>query len=47
MIKEIASDIFLVGFKLEFNKTKEELIKITHEVLIKSNSDLMVANDLK
>ncbi len=47
MIKEIAPDIFLVGFKLEFNKTKEELIKITHEVLIKSNSDLMVANDLK
>jgi len=47
MIKEIAPDIFLVGFKLEFNKTKEELIKITREVLIKSNSDLMVANDLK
>jgi len=47
MIKEIDPDIFLVGFKLEFNKTKEELIKIAHETLIKSNSDLMVANDLK
>lgn len=47
MIKEIDPDIFLVSFKLEVDKTKEELIKIAHEVLIKNNSDLIVANDLK
>jgi len=47
MMKEINPDIFLVGFKLEFNKTREELIKIAHETLINSDADLMVANDLK
>jgi len=46
MIKEIDPDIFLVGFKLEFNKTKEELVKIAYETLIKSNNDLIIANNL-
>ncbi|GAG62214.1 unnamed protein product, partial [marine sediment metagenome] len=35
MIKEIAPDIFLVGFKLEFNKTKEELILIDKRVWLR------------
>lgn len=46
MIKDMNPNTFLVGFKLEVDKTKEELVKIAHETLLKSNADLMVANDL-
>lgn len=47
MMKKIDPNIFLIGFKLEVDKTKKELVKIAHETLLKSNADLMVANDLK
>jgi phosphopantothenoylcysteine synthetase/decarboxylase len=47
IIKEINPDIFLVGFKLEVNKTKEELVKIAYETLLKSDADLIIANNLK
>ena len=47
IIKEINPDIFLVGFKLEVGKTKEELVKIAYKTLLKSDADLIIANDLK
>ena len=47
IIKKIDPNIFLIGFKLEVEKTKKELVKIAHETLLKSNADLIVANDLK
>lgn len=35
----------LIGFKFEVNKTKEELIDIAYESLVKNNCDLVIAND--
>ncbi len=47
IVKEINPDVFLVGFKLEVGKTKEELVKIAYKTLLKSDADLIIANDLK
>ena len=38
---------FLVGFKLEVNRTKDEIIRIARRFLAKSKSNLIVANDYK
>ena len=38
---------FLVGFKLEVNRTKDEIIKISRRFLTKSKANLIVANDYK
>ena len=38
---------FLVGFKLEVNRTKDEIIKISRGFLTKSKANLIVANDYK
>jgi len=35
----------LIGFKFEVGKTKEELINIAYESLIKNECDFVVAND--
>jgi phosphopantothenoylcysteine synthetase/decarboxylase len=40
-------EAFLVGFKLEVNRTKDEIIKITRRFLTKSKANLIVANDYK
>ena len=45
-MKKWDPDIFLVKFKLEVNKAREELIDIAHKSMMHSNADLMVANDL-
>ncbi len=47
VIKNIWPDALLVGFKLEMNKTREELIKIARGFLKRSNADLIIANDCK
>lgn len=47
IVKEINPDVFLVGFKLEVGKTKKELVKIAYKTLLKSDADLIIANDLK
>jgi phosphopantothenate---cysteine ligase (CTP) len=47
IIRNIWSDVLLVGFKLEVNKTKEELLKIAREFLKRSKADLIIANDYK
>lgn len=47
IIRNIWPDALLVGFKLEVNKTKEELIKIARVFLKRSRADLIIANDCK
>jgi phosphopantothenoylcysteine synthetase/decarboxylase len=44
-MKKWDPNIFLVKFKLEVGKTRKELINIANKSLIKSNADLIVAND--
>jgi phosphopantothenoylcysteine decarboxylase/phosphopantothenate--cysteine ligase len=45
-VKKINPEIFLVGFKAEYNLSRDELIQSAMERVEKSNIDLMVANDL-
>jgi len=40
-------EALLVGFKLEVNRTKDEIIRIARRFLAKSKSNLIVANDYK
>ncbi len=40
-------EAFLVGFKLEVDRTKDEIIRIARRFLTKSKSNLIVANDYK
>lgn len=47
IIRDIWPQAFLVGFKLEVNRTKEDLVKIARRFLKKSSSNLVVANDKK
>jgi phosphopantothenoylcysteine synthetase/decarboxylase len=47
MIRDINPKTFLTGFKLEFDKPEEELVKIAYETLLKIDADLMVANNLR
>ena len=45
-IKEINPDIFLVGFKAEFNVSREEIIECAKRQIIDAGTDLVVANDI-
>lgn len=45
-VKKTDPKIFLVGFKAEFNISKEELIDRSYKRLIEMNMDLIVANDV-
>ena len=47
LVKDLAPDTFLVGFKLEVGKTPEELRQIAFQFLKKNRCDLVVANDLR
>lgn len=47
VIRDMWPKALLVGFKLEVNKTKDELIKIAKGFLKRSKADLVVANDQK
>jgi len=47
IIRSTWPEALLVGFKLEVNRTKENLIKIARQLLKKSGSDMIVANDNK
>jgi len=44
--KKINPDIFLVGFKAEYNVSDEELVESARRRMKESRADLMVANDL-
>ncbi len=45
-IKNINKNIFLVGFKAEYNVSEEELINRSHDLLKSADADLIVANDI-
>jgi len=45
-IKKENKKIKLVGFKAEYNVSREELLKSAHSLLKDSNADFIVANDV-
>ncbi len=45
-IKKLKKNIFLVGFKAEYNVSEKELISRSYELLKSANADLIVANDV-
>ena len=45
-VKNIQSNIFLVGFKAETNISKKDLINKAREKINHSGCDLMIANDI-
>jgi phosphopantothenoylcysteine decarboxylase/phosphopantothenate--cysteine ligase len=45
-IKKIHPDIFLVGFKAEFNISKPEIIQCARKQIADAGTDLVVANDI-
>jgi phosphopantothenoylcysteine synthetase/decarboxylase len=47
LVKDLAPDTFLVGFKLEIGKEPRELQSIAFEFLKRNRCDLVIANDLK
>lgn len=47
LVKDLAPDTFLVGFKLEVGKDPKELQSIAFEFLKRNQCDLVVANDLR
>jgi len=46
IVKDINPEIFLVGFKAEYNVSEEELISSARKRMKTSKADLMVANDV-
>jgi hypothetical protein len=47
LVKELAPHTFLVGFKLEVGKSREELLAKALELLRLNRCDLIVANDIQ
>lgn len=47
LVKNLAPETFLVAFKLEVGKTREELRTIAYDFLKKNRCDLVIANDLR
>ena len=45
-IKKINPDIFLVGFKAEFNITRDEIIYCARKQINNAGTDIVVANDV-
>ena len=45
-VKQINPNIFLVGFKAEYNVSEEELISLAHERIKTSGANFIVANDV-
>jgi phosphopantothenate-cysteine ligase len=45
-IKKLSPETYLVGFKLLHNVSEQQLIGVGHNLLIKNNCNLVVANDL-
>lgn len=46
LVKGMNRNIFLVGFKAEYNISQKELIQRAHKRLLSSNGDIVVANDV-
>jgi len=47
IIRDMWPDALLVGFKLEVNRTKDDLVKTARRLLKKSRANVIVANDYK
>ena len=47
VIKDLQPETILVGFKLEVDKTRHELIDAAHRSLTNNEADLVLANDLR
>ena len=45
-IKKINPDIFLVGFKAEFNISREDIIECARKQIVDAGTDLVIANDI-
>jgi phosphopantothenoylcysteine decarboxylase/phosphopantothenate--cysteine ligase len=45
-VKKINPDIFLVGFKAEFNISKEDIILCARKQIEQAGTDLVIANDI-
>ena len=45
-IKKVNPDIFLVGFKAEFNISRDEIIECARKQISDAGTDLVVANDI-
>ena len=45
-IKKINPDIFLVGFKAEFNISRDDIIECARKQIVDAGTDLVVANDI-
>jgi phosphopantothenoylcysteine decarboxylase/phosphopantothenate--cysteine ligase len=45
-VKQINPDIFLVGFKAEYNVSEEKLVSLAHERIRTSGANFIVANDV-
>lgn len=45
-VKKVDADVFLVGFKAEYDLTDEELIRRSYDRMIGAGMDLIVANDV-
>ena len=45
-IKDINPDIFLVGFKAEFNISRENIIECARKQIADAGTDLVIANDI-
>lgn len=45
-VKKVDADVFLVGFKAEYNLTDEDLIQRSYDRMIGAGMDLIVANDV-
>ncbi len=45
-IKDINPEIFLVGFKAEFNISKDEIIECARKQIADAGTDLVIANDI-
>jgi phosphopantothenoylcysteine decarboxylase/phosphopantothenate--cysteine ligase len=45
-VKKINPDIFLVGFKAEFNISKDEIITCARKQIEQAGTDLVIANDI-
>jgi phosphopantothenoylcysteine synthetase/decarboxylase len=47
VIKELQPDTMLISFKLEVDKSREELIEAAHQSLRSNRADLVLVNDLQ
>ncbi len=45
-VKKVDADVYLVGFKAEYDISEDELIKRSHKRMVEAGMDLIVANDV-